>query len=79
MARPARLGFPNALYHVSSREDRRKKIYEDIEGRERFLEILGSHQLGCYRSLAGKGEGRWVTTGAWSWKGLRSNPVSGRI
>ena len=26
MSRPFRLEFPNALYHVTSREDRREKI-----------------------------------------------------
>jgi putative transposase len=29
MSRPLRLEFPNALYHVTSRGDRREPIYED--------------------------------------------------
>jgi len=29
MVRPLRLEFPNALYHVTSRGDRRENIYED--------------------------------------------------
>ena len=41
MSRPLRLEFPNALYHVTSRGDRREDIYEDDEDREVFLDILG--------------------------------------
>lgn len=40
MTRPLRLEFPNALYHVTSRGDRRENIYEDDEDREKFLELL---------------------------------------
>ena len=41
MSRPLRLEFCGALYHVTSRGDRREDIYDDDEDRERFLEILG--------------------------------------
>ena len=41
MARPLRLEFPNALYHITSRGDRREDIYEDDEDRITFLSILG--------------------------------------
>lgn len=41
MARPIRIAFPGALYHVTARGDRRETIYEDDADRERFLEILG--------------------------------------
>ena len=41
MARPLRLEFPNALYHITSRGDRREAIYEDDEDRTIFLKILG--------------------------------------
>ena len=41
MSRPLRLEFPNALYHVTSRGDRREAIFEDDDDRVRFLEILG--------------------------------------
>ncbi len=40
MSRPLRLEFSGALYHVTSRGDRREDIYDDEEDRERFLEIL---------------------------------------
>jgi hypothetical protein len=41
MTKPLRLEFPNALYHVTSRGDRRENIYEDDDDdRIRFLEIL---------------------------------------
>jgi len=41
MARPIRIEFAGALYHVTSRGDRREAIYEDDTDRFRFLEILG--------------------------------------
>ena len=41
MSRPLRLEFPNALYHITSRGDRREDIYEDDEDRRIFLDIFG--------------------------------------
>lgn len=41
MARPLRIEFPGALYHVTSRGDRREPIVEDDEDRDRFLHTLG--------------------------------------
>lgn len=41
MARPLRLKFPNALYHITSRGDRREDIYEDEEDKRIFLSLLG--------------------------------------
>ncbi len=41
MSRPIRIEFSGALYHVTSRGDRREPIYEDDADRERFLEVLG--------------------------------------
>ncbi len=40
MARPLRLEFSGALYHVTSRGDRREAIYETADDFERFLQIL---------------------------------------
>lgn len=40
MTRPVRIEFEGALYHVTSRGDRREAIYEDDADRMRFLEIL---------------------------------------
>lgn len=40
MARPLRIEYPGALYHVTSRGDRREAIYEDDEDRRNFLRIL---------------------------------------
>lgn len=40
MARPLRIEFPGAVYHVTSRGDRREPIYVDDADREAFLEIL---------------------------------------
>ncbi|WP_373992050.1 transposase [Duganella sp. BuS-21] len=41
MSRPIRLQFPGALYHVSSRGDRRALIYVDQNDRLVWLSILG--------------------------------------
>lgn len=40
MSRPIRIEFPNALYHVTSRGDRREDIFEDEEDRRAFLQTL---------------------------------------
>ena len=42
MVRPLRLGFSGALYHVTSRGDRREDIYEDDKDRQACLSILDS-------------------------------------
>ncbi len=42
MSRPLRLEFKNALYHITSRGDRRENIYEDDIDREKFLNIFAS-------------------------------------
>jgi putative transposase len=41
MARPLRIEFAGALYHITSRGDRREPIYEDDVDRELFLGVLG--------------------------------------
>ena len=41
MARPLRLEFPGALYHITSRGDRRENTYEVDEDRIGFLRLLG--------------------------------------
>jgi len=41
MARPLRLEFAGALYHVTSRGDRREDIYLDNSDRESWLEVVG--------------------------------------
>lgn len=41
MARPLRIEYSGALYHLTSRGDRRESIFEDDEDRECFLRVLG--------------------------------------
>ena len=41
MARPLRIEFPGAVYHVTSRGNARQKIYRNDEDRETFLATLG--------------------------------------
>lgn len=40
MSRPIRIEFPDALYHVTARGDRREDIFEDDQDRQQFLAIL---------------------------------------
>ena len=40
MARPLRIEFAGALYHVTSRGARREPIFEDDEDRVKFLGVL---------------------------------------
>jgi putative transposase len=40
MARPLRIEFPNALYHITSRGNRREAIYLDDSDRNNFLSIV---------------------------------------
>ena len=41
MARPLRIEFPDAVYHITSRGNGRADIYLDERDRESFLQILG--------------------------------------
>ncbi|MDY6972201.1 MAG: transposase, partial [Thermodesulfobacteriota bacterium] len=42
MARPLRIEFPHAFYHVTSRGNERKAIYKSQRDREKFLVYLKS-------------------------------------
>lgn len=42
MARPLRIEYPGALYHVTSRGNARKKIFRDDQDKENFLDTLAS-------------------------------------
>ena len=52
MARPLRLEFPGALYHLTARGNARQDIFLDAMDREAFLAILGreiaQHGWNCY-------------------------------
>ncbi|MCP4407298.1 MAG: addiction module toxin RelE [Gammaproteobacteria bacterium] len=41
MARPLRIEYAGALYHITSRGDKKSDIYQDDHDRESFLETLG--------------------------------------
>jgi putative transposase len=41
MSRPIRIEFPDALYHVTARGDRREDIFKDDQDRQTFLLTLG--------------------------------------
>ena len=40
MARPLRLAYPGALYHVTTRGNARQAIYFDEQDRQAFLSVL---------------------------------------
>ena len=40
MARPLRIQYPGAVYHITNRGNERKAIFRDDNDRQRFLEIL---------------------------------------
>ncbi|MGQ0579710.1 MAG: transposase [Betaproteobacteria bacterium] len=42
MARPLRIEFPGALYHLTSRGDKQEDVFLDDADREEFLSVLGS-------------------------------------
>lgn len=42
MARPLRIEYPGAVYHVTSRGNARKKIFRDDQDKENFIETLSS-------------------------------------
>lgn len=46
MARPLRIEYPEAYYHVTSRGNERKAIFRDDTDREKFLDVLGRVELG---------------------------------
>jgi REP-associated tyrosine transposase len=52
MARPLRIEYPGAVYHITSRGNARNMIFDDDEDRERFLVILASvvkrHRWFCH-------------------------------
>jgi hypothetical protein len=46
MARPLKLETAGAIYHVTSRVDRREPIYDEDEGRSQWLNILSNLVIG---------------------------------
>jgi REP element-mobilizing transposase RayT len=44
MARPLRIQYPGAVYHITCRGNARADIYKDDKDRKAFLEILGESQ-----------------------------------
>ncbi len=52
MARPLRIEYPGALYHITSRGNAKQDIFLDVEDRKMFLRILTKvvreHEWKCY-------------------------------
>jgi hypothetical protein len=50
MARPLRIEFPHAVYHITSRDNRRGDIYLDDNDRKSFLDIAqGLPEIRLYK------------------------------
>ncbi len=49
MARPLRIEYPSAFYHITSRGNERKEIFKSNRDREKFLSYLesASKRYGC--------------------------------
>jgi len=45
LARPLRIEFPGAVYHITSRGDRREAIFEDDGDRALLLNVVGQMLL----------------------------------
>ena len=45
MARPLRINYPGAFYHVTSRGNERKAVFKSNRDREKFLEYLETATL----------------------------------
>ncbi len=43
MGRPIRIEYPGALYHITSRGNERKDIFQDGPDREKFLDIVADY------------------------------------
>jgi N12 class adenine-specific DNA methylase len=46
MARPLRIAFPGAFYHVTARGNERKAVFKSTRARQKFLEYLIGAQFG---------------------------------
>jgi len=44
MGRPLRIEFKNAVYHITSRGNERKKIYRDDGDKEKFFGLLEDYK-----------------------------------
>jgi REP element-mobilizing transposase RayT len=44
MARPLRIEYAGAWYHITCRGNERRVIFQDDRDREKFLEILGGNR-----------------------------------
>ena len=47
MARPLRIEFPGALYHVTARGNARQDIFLDARDSQRFLDLLDEVATRC--------------------------------
>lgn len=59
MARPLRLFYPGALYHVTTRGNARQAIYLDTQDRQTFLSVL-EDVVTRYTARPHQSEGRAV-------------------
>ena len=53
VARPLRIEYPGAYYHITSRGNERKAIFRDDQDPDKFLELLGRAVEEFYLRLHG--------------------------
>jgi hypothetical protein len=78
MARPLRLEFPGALYHLTARGDRREAIFEDDADRAALLDVF-AHGLERFDAVCFAYRELWyqVLPFAWS-RGAARNGLTRR-
>jgi REP element-mobilizing transposase RayT len=79
MARPLRLEFAGALYHVTSRGDRREMIFESDDDRRAFLSVFGkvceTFNWECHAYCLMGNHYHLLIETPWSGQALCDNPV----
>jgi len=62
MARPLRIQYPGALYHITSRGNERKNIYLEDSDRKRFLR---ANSNGSGQTIGNDATGGWLCGQPW--------------
>ena len=69
MARPLRIEYPGAVYHVTSRGNARKNIFKNDADRNDFLATLGRvvERFGCEEERGQRREGSSLVSCYLTW------------
>ncbi len=75
MARPLRIEFRGAIYHVTSRGDRREPLFVDDEDRRVLLEVCRDVELNPVRACSVRKPEAWHWSSYRAHVGLAEAPV----